>query len=177
MGEINTIQSSQEFTWKAHGDTARVTPLLLFCGLWLGRRQWSGCRRCCTSRPWEVRSLDSLQLSPQETYGRGFTFPLETCWSISIPFNLCLRVKAATCCSPSPPGSTGVKAACTVPGLQTPHLQGSRCPRNCTDPGERPASGSWLRHRKSSCQEDSSVLAHPCPPAPFSGARLLFRQR
>lgn len=78
-----------------------------------------------TSRPCEVTSLDSLQLSPQETLagaglGIGFTFLLETCWSIFIPLNLCLRAKTATPCSPSAPGSTGAKAECTVGGLQTP---------------------------------------------------------
>lgn len=31
-----------------------------------------------------------------------------------------MRAKAAVPCSPSPPGSTGAKAACTVGGLQTP---------------------------------------------------------
>lgn len=42
MGEINTIQSSQEFTWKAHGDTARVTPAtsVLWIVAWQEAVEW-----------------------------------------------------------------------------------------------------------------------------------------
>lgn len=76
--------------------------------------------------------------------GRGFIFLLETCWSISITLNLCLRAKAASPRSPFPSGSPGVKAACTVRGLQTP-----RCVLDFSSPSspgdQRPQKlhGAW----------------------------------
>lgn len=149
-----------------------------FVGCGLAGGSGVGAGGGCTSRPCEVRSLDSLQMSPQETSAgswawRRFYLPAGVFPSHSISAGgLELLLPAVH----PQQGALGQRlpiqwelckplAAPRTPPV--PHPQGRSGPRSCTGPGERPASGSWLRHRKSSCQEDSSVFAHPYPPAPF----------
>lgn len=107
--------------------------------------------------------------------GRGSTFLQETCWSISITLNLCLRAKAATPCSPSPTGSTGVKAACTVRGLQKTHpgLLQFLISRGAATPEAAQALGRALRQGAGSGAGNPAVKKTP-ERSPIPAPRLLF---
>lgn len=112
--------------------------------------------------------------------GRGFIFLLETCWSISITLNLCLRAKAASPRSPFPSGSPGAKAACTVRDFADPSLRPgllqSLISRGSATPEAARGLGRDLRQGAGAGTGNPAVKKTPaCLPIP--APRLLFLVR
>lgn len=81
-GEINTIQSSQAFTWKNHGDRAGVIPVtsVLWIVAWQEAVEWvqEAAARLARARlhPWTASSCAPRKPLQGAGLGRGFTFLL-----------------------------------------------------------------------------------------------------